>query len=169
MSMLSTDDRRDDTPGPRLGLAANMALAVGLAAIGNGVIALFGWHAESHGAVSPAFAPPGIVIGAVWTALFAAMGAARWLAVRDGSAEARIDGWLVTILILACFAYPYYTLGLRDAAIGLVGSLATMGFATIVAGRLHRRAPLAAVLVGATAAWCAFASVVLYRTLQLNP
>lgn len=149
------------------GLALNMALAVCFAAIGNGIVALLGWTGDPT-LRAPSFQPPGVVIGVVWTILFAALGAARWLVTRERDAG-RLNGLLVTILILACFAYPYYTLGFHDLVIGLTGSLATMLLAAATAWRVSRQSPLAAALVAPTALWCGFASVLLIRTLQLNP
>ena len=153
--------------GP-LGLVANIVFAVGLACLGNGIIFFFGWDGEAPDQLVPSFQPAGWVIGAVWTGLFATMGAARWAALRDGTSEGRRKGRLVTGLILACFAYPYYTLGLRSVEIGLIGSLATMLAAAFIAWRLMEQSRLAAMLVLPTALWCAFASVLLIRTLQIN-
>lgn len=153
---------------PPTGLAANMALAVAIAAIGNGIIFLFGWNGDAPGKQLPSFQPAGWVIGMVWMMLFAAMGAARWAALRDGAAADRRLAWMIPALILSCFAYPYYTLGFRSLEIGLVGSIATMIFAAVIVLRLARPSRLAALLILPTALWCAFASVLLIRTLQLN-
>ena len=149
-------------------LAVNIASAVCFAAIGNGIIALLGWRTESTGQVAPDFAPPGLVIGSIWTALFAAMGAARWLAVRNGTWIGQRNGRLVTALIVACFVYPYYTLGFRSPLVGLAGGVITMSAAGLIAWCIAEQSRLAAVLVSATALWCAFACVILIRTLQLN-
>ena len=148
------------------GLAANIGLAVGLALLGNGIIFAFGWNGDGPGKILPSFQPPGWIIGAVWTALFAAMGTARWAAIRDGSD--RRNTRLITALILVCFAYPYYTLGFRSVEIGLAGSIATMLFATFIAWRIAGQSRTAAACVLPTALWCAFATVLLIRTLQLN-
>lgn len=149
-------------------LAANIAAAVGIALLGNGIVFALGWSGEAPDKIVPSFQPPGWAIGVVWTALFAAMGAARWAATRGGRAQSRRDARWVAGLILACFAYPYYTLGLRSAEIGLAGAVATMIFVAVIAWRLVPRSPLAAALILPTAAWCGFASLLLLRTLQLN-
>lgn len=150
-----------------VGLGANMALAVAIAGLGNGIIFLFGWNGGASGQQAPSFQPAGWVIGAVWMMLFAAMGAARWATFRDGARD-RSRSWMIPGLILACFAYPYYTLGFRSLELGLAGSIATMVFAAVIAWRLAGRSRLGALLVLPTALWCAFASVLLIRTLQLN-
>lgn len=148
-----------------LGLAANISLAIGIACLGNGIIFAFGWNGDGAGKISPSFQPPGWVIGMVWTMLFAAMGTARWAAIRDGRRHAARP---ITVLIVVCFAYPYYTLGLRSLEIGLAGSIATMLAAVFIAWRLMGQSRLAAACVLPTALWCAFATVLLIRTLQLN-
>lgn len=153
----------------RWSLALNIAAAVGLAVIGNGVIALFGWRASNDGTISPSFAPPGAVIGIVWTLLFAAMGAARWLVVRDDGDTGRRNSRWVTGLLLACFAYPYYTLGFRSEVSGLIGSIVTAIAAAIIAWRIAGQSRMAAALVALTSFWCLFASLMLIRMLQINP
>lgn len=150
------------------GLAANIGLAVGLALLGNGIIFAFGWNGDGPGKQLPSFQPPGWVIGAVWTGLFAAMGAARWLAARSRHGIDRRNTRLITALILVCFAYPYYTLGFRSVEIGLAGSIATMLFSTFIVWRIAGQSRLAAAFILPTALWCAFATVLLIRTLQLN-
>lgn len=157
-----------DRKGP-LGLAANIGLAVGLALLGNGIVFFFGWNGDAPGKQIPSFQPAGWVIGAVWTALFAAMGAARWLTARSRHGIDRRNTRLITALILASFAYPYYTLGFRSVEIGLIGSLATMLLAATIAWRIAGQSRLAAALILPTALWCGFASILLIRTLQLNP
>ena len=152
-----------------LGLSANIAFAVGIAGLGNGIIFALCWNGDGPGKTLPSFQPPGWVIGAVWTALFAAMGTARWAAIRDAVALGhRHAARPITVLIFACFAYPYYTLGFRSVEIGLAGSIATMLAATFIAWRLIGLSRPAALFVLPTALWCAFATVLLIRTLQLN-
>ena len=156
-----------DRKGPA-GIASNIGLAVGLALLGNGIIFAFGWNGDAAGKQLPSFQPAGWVIGAVWTGLFAAMGVARALTASSRHGNDRRNSRLVTALILACFAYPYYTLGFRSVEIGLAGSLATMLFAAYIVWRLAGPSRLAAAFVLPTALWCAFASILLSRTLQLN-
>ena len=156
-----------DRKGPA-GLAANIGLAVGLALLGNGIIFALGWNGDEPGKQLPSFQPAGWVIGAVWTGLFAAMGAARALTAGSRHGNERRNTRLITALLLACFAYPYYTLGFRSVEIGLAGSIATMLAAAFIVWRLIGPSRLAAVFILPTALWCAFASVLLIRTLQIN-
>ncbi len=109
----------------------------------------------------PGFAPHGAAIGAIWVLLFAAMGAARFLAPR---AQARA----VTGLIVLCLAYPFYTHLLRGHATELAGNIVTFVYATWLIGRLRASAPAAALLVGIVALWIAFATVLVVALVQLN-
>jgi hypothetical protein len=85
-------------------IAANIVIPVILALATNGLIFALGWQQPDRD-IQPAFAPPGYVIGIVWTVLFALMGCARGLASRQGD---RRTVRLLTILIGLCLAYPFY-------------------------------------------------------------
>lgn len=151
-----------------VGLIANIGLAIAVAAVGNGIIFLLGWSGEVPGRQFPAFQPPGWVIGLVWMALFAALGAARWLTAQSHDSRGRRNARLITALIVICFAYPYYTVGFRSLELGLAGSIATMVIAVSLAWRVAQQSRIAGFLVLATGLWCAFASVLVLRTLQIN-
>lgn len=159
--MNSLLNRQDKT-----GLFVNSGLAVGTAALGNAVIALFHWD-RSASEPQPSFAPPGSVVGIVWLFLFAAMGAARWLTVRSGSSERKRHAGLIVLLILFCFAYPFYTAGLRQG-LGLVGNLATIAFATYTAWTVRHSSPEAAVFVSPVMVWVSFATAIIIGQMQLS-
>ena len=131
--------------------------AVALVLLVNALIALF--PAPHAVAARPplAPAPPGWVVGAVWTVLFAALGATYGVAVRRNDLAGR---QLVVALLLLCAAYPAYTIGLRDAGIGLAGNIITALAALAVGARTARygtsgAAPFAVV------AWLTYATATL--------
>ena len=105
-------------------LLLNLTLAVGLGLLINAIVfaVLFADAAEPPSNVP--FAPPGAVVGAVWVILFALMGASRWLLNASGEAARAAKNWIVVLLVF-CFAYPFYTLGLNSEKIGLAGNIAT--------------------------------------------
>lgn len=160
--MLNRANRPDGS-----GLAANVALAVAAALLINALIFLFAPQGPPT-RVEPAFAPPGWVIGGVWTLLFALMGAARWLALRSDHPDARRHAAMVALLIAFCAAYPAYTLGLSNLTVGLAGNVATILAAGFVVHRIRDGSRAAAALLIPIVLWVSFATVLVVRVLQLN-
>ena len=62
-------------------MAAALALVLGLNALVYGL----GWNDDAG--AEPSYAPPGVAVGAIWVLLFALMGIARWLVVREPGPE----------------------------------------------------------------------------------
>lgn len=139
-------------------LIANIAWAVGVAVITNVIVFANGWNTGPNEA-RPSLAPPGYVIGIIWTVLFACMGAARFL-VRS----TRLAHWIVG-LIAFCLAYPFYTSGLESNAIAMAGNLATIALAAWIALRARSISPRASALIGAVAAWVCYASAITLQSL----
>lgn len=104
---------------------------------------------------------PGWVIGLVWTALFGGIGIARGVMLADGSASGRRAAKAMLILLIACAAYPFYTVGLHDEIIGLFGNALTMCLAAWAAMRLWLVRRVAAIAPLAVLGWVAFASLAL--------
>jgi tryptophan-rich sensory protein len=147
--MATTDARRTPTSEIALGAAAAILLSLAV----NALVFALGWN-DASDAGDPSWAPPGWFVGVTWVVLFGLMGAARQLAPA-GALRTALDA-----LIVACAIYPLYTGGLEQEVVGLVGSLATLAYATFVAAVLVARgARAAALLLMPVLAWLAFASV----------
>ncbi len=146
------------TPPSRFPLAANIAIPVVLALATNGLIFALGWRQPAHD-IQPGLAPPGYVIGIVWTVLFALMGAAR---------HHSTAGRMITALIALCLAYPFYTLGLQDRLAGLMGIAVTGTFAIYIALYEWKRARLASLLLIPLIAWLTFAALLILCVAKLN-
>jgi tryptophan-rich sensory protein len=138
---------------------------VAVALILNGLIFSLGWNdtGVTRQATPPWFAPPGWVIGAIWTLLFAGMGAADVLlsARLPGAGRARLVGRL---LAFDCLAYTFYALATDSVWAGFAGNIGTVLLAATAAllARPHDRR--AAALLGLVALWSAYAtSIVVYR------
>jgi tryptophan-rich sensory protein len=116
----------------------------------------------------PSFAPPGPIIGIIWIALFAAMGAARYLAATSGRTSAPTDAWAVVGLLALCLAYPLYTHLIPGHATELAGNAISFVYALWLAARLRGPSLLAASFVGVVAAWIVFATVLVFALIQLN-
>lgn len=146
------------------GLAVNMASAVSVAALANAFI-VFVNSAEDFAPPTVRLQPPGWVIGVVWTFLFILLGTARWLLIKHADRPFQATRW-VWILLLFCAAYPIYTSGLRNLAVGLGGNFATAALAVWVALRIRKTSLLAAGLVSTVALWVTFAGFLIVEQMK---
>ncbi len=148
----------------RRGLAVQVAVFVALALATNGLIFALGWRQPDRD-IQPSWAPPGYVVGIVWTVLFGTMGAARWLALKsDDPNGAR----LIVVLVVLCLAYPFYTLGFQDRMPGLAGILVTFALTAAIAFRARRRGCRAGLMLLPLLGWLCFATALVLRVAQLN-
>ncbi len=144
----------------RVGLAANVAAAIVTVIAVNAVIFLSGWfQTDTPAAQQSRLDPPGWLVGVVWVILFAFLGAARWFVMRSGGAQAGRQAGYIVLLLLFCLAYPFYTMGLKSVAVGLVGNVATIAAAVWVASQVKTTSRAAAGLVLPVVAWVSFATV----------
>ena len=159
-----------ERPGPsqRIAILNNLSIALLLVGIENLLIFSAPGFSRSGLAGGRHFQPiPGWIIGLVWTALFAGLAIVRGLMQAEGSLGGGRAGRAVMVLLIACAAYPFYTLGLRSDAIGLFGNLATVGISAWTAFKVGavRRWGLAAPL--AVTAWLLFATAGLIDQMKL--
>lgn len=140
-------------------MRANIAEALILTVLDDSFILLFG-GGDSASPQGRRFLPavPGWFIGIVWLVFF------LWIAyessklrIRGGQAEERA-ALRLRMLLLGAAAYPFYTLGLRCAVIGLFGNILTIGLAAVALNQLRRIRMSAGLLPTAVIGWLIFAS-----------
>lgn len=146
----------------RTGLWLNMAAAVGLALVCNAIVFGFGWNQTSM-RVTPVYAPPGAVVGIVWTLLFAGMGAARWLVLSRMTPLRYRHARLIVWLVIFCAAYTFYGLAPESRIPGFIGNLVTIPFSAWIAWTVRTTSPRAALLIGLVPLW------VIYATIAFGP
>jgi len=143
-------------------LRANIAEALMLSVLDDAFILLFGGGdlASPEGRrLSPAV--PGWLIGTVWLVFF------LWIAVESsklralGGQAAQNAVLRLRILLFGAASYPFYTLGLRSAAIGLFANILTIGLAAAAFDQLWRVRPTACLLPAAVISWLIFASLLI--------
>lgn len=115
---------------------------------------------------SVSFAPSGEFVGTVWVILFGLMGAARWCLNRFGAAARNAKWWIVGLLFF-CFIYPFYTLGLSNEIIGLIGNIATIGLTVFVISRVWKFSKQSAFLLAPIILWLTFASFIILAELKI--
>lgn len=125
-----------------------------------------GWYQMLN---RPALTPPEWVFGLVWTILYLAMGTAAWLVWRhrDRAGAMPALGLFAVQLVLNLAWTPAF-FGLRNVFLGfavIVPMLLAVAATTVAFWRLSRAAGW---LFVPYLAWVGFATVIAYRTWQLN-
>ena len=123
--------------------------------IGNGLIFTFGVMNDPSYAALP-FAPPGWVVGLVWSLLYPLWGLARWRAWTAGP-EGPAAAWWVVALIIWGLLYPVGALFWTTPA-SAVANVASLALAAVVAWRVVRVSRGAALLMAPSLVWLCFAS-----------
>jgi tryptophan-rich sensory protein len=143
-------------------LAFNLLLVVGGVLIVNALIFGFEWSTSSSEQIvaSPSFAPPGWIVGAVWTLWFICMAVARWLVIKSESNHGRKARILIDILIISCLLYPFYSLAIGSVIGGLVGNVLTVILTSFVFYRVYDVSKVAAFLIFPIIPWVIFASII---------
>jgi tryptophan-rich sensory protein len=155
---------RDDLAGVALAVVACNAVGAAPAlvtATGSGT-----WYDTL---ARPAFAPPNWVFGPVWTALFALLGVAAYLVLRDGDGRQRAVALGLFVAQYALnVAWTLVFFGDRDIAGGLavIAALWVLIAATLAAFYRVRRA--AGYLLVPYLAWVSFAAALNYAFWALN-
>jgi tryptophan-rich sensory protein len=141
-----------------LARSLNIGLAVTAGLLFNGLALWLGRDMVSDS--RPWFALPGWISAIVWLSLFALLGASRWMLnsyTIIGVAAART---MVTLLILCCLLWPFYSLPIIDVRIALFGNAATILLAAATIVIVRRRSIEAASLVMPLVVWLAFSTLV---------
>jgi len=137
-------------------MAWNIGLALAAVLLINGLIFLVNPQEMSSDRQTP-LTPPGYIIGLVWIGLFICMGLARWKLVGSGEGGAASAAPIVWLAAL-CLAYPVYTGGLRNEAIGLIGNVVTLLFTLGVIVFIFPKSRAAAFLTLPIAIWLTYAT-----------
>jgi tryptophan-rich sensory protein len=115
----------------------------------------------------PAWAPPASVFAPVWTALYALMGVAAWLAWRRaGFARAH---WLFIAQLVANALWTWLFFAWRQGALAFVEVLVLWVLVAATAAAFYRIRPLAAALLLPYLAWVTFAAFLTFSVWQRNP
>ncbi len=123
--------------------------------IGNGLIFTFGTMADPNYAAVP-FAPPGWVVGMVWTVIYPAWGLARWRARISGPDGGR-EAWWVVALIVWGLLYPVGGL-FWTTQVSALANLASLILAAVVTWRVSRVSRAATLWMAPSLAWLTFAA-----------
>lgn len=147
----------------RVGLTANIVAALVLTLVLNGLIFGLGWNLKPSTSVRPSFAPPGPVIGAIWTILVAGMAASHWK-LRTLGQSGLATG--VLVLLAVCLGYPFYALASNNQWIGFAGNLVTLLLSAGLAWQVWPVSRFAGVPLAAVALWVSYATLIVIALLR---
>jgi len=109
--------------------------------------------------------PPGALIGAVWIVWFVFMGVARWKLKQTKQPQASRISKLILWFMLSCLAYPFYTLGFSNQAMGLLGNAVTIVFAATIVMKAWPISKPAAWFLFPVIPWVVYATaIILYSS-----
>ena len=120
--------------------------------------------------VQPAWAPPPWVFGPVWTALYALMGIAAWLAWRNGGFRPHrgaVAVFFIQLALNALWSWLFFAWHLGALALAEVILLSILIVATVLA--FWRVRPVAGILLIPYLLWVSFAAALNYTLWHLNP
>ncbi|MEQ8404658.1 MAG: TspO/MBR family protein [Oceanicaulis sp.] len=155
---------------PKAGRFALYALLfVGVAVALNGWIFTSGAADWSASLAEPAWSPPGRVVGAVWTGLFALMAVAAFVIDRSDEPQKRFDARAGVIAWwLLCVSWPALYFALQSVANGFYVTVAAFALGLPVLWLASRASVLAALMLLPLQAWLGFALALSYRVWRLN-
>jgi tryptophan-rich sensory protein len=125
------------------------------------------WYASL---AKPAWTPPSVVFGPVWTVLYVLMGVAAWLVWRKAGfsgAPAALGLFVAQLVLNALWSYLFFGLHRPGAAFVEIVVLWLVILATAIG--FWRVRPAAGALLIPYLAWVAFASGLNYQLWKLNP
>ena len=126
-----------------------------------------GWFAALD---KPAMMPEGWVFGAAWTILYILLGLVLAMILHAQGARRRglVIGLFLAQLLLN-YAWSPVFFGMHQVRTALIIILAMLAISAVVTVLFMRIRPVAAYLMIPYLAWLAFASLLNYQIIQLNP
>jgi len=157
-------------PRPQAGrLFIYLVIFVGAAIALNAWIFTSGAADWSRTLANPAWSPPGAVVGAVWTVLFAFMSGAAVLVDRCDAPGRRLAARAGVIALWAvCVSWTWFYFGLQNVANGFYVTVVAFVLGLPVLVLAFRASPPAAALLLPLQAWLGFALALSWATWRLN-
>jgi benzodiazapine receptor len=147
------------------GLVAFVVLCFGTAALGRSATArsVLDWYVELR---KPSWTPPSWVFGPVWTALYAMMAVAGWLAWRDERTKATTLVFLLQLFLNGSWAWVFFGARRPDLGLACILLLWVAIVATIAA--FWKISRMAVILFVPYLAWVTFAAALDWSVVRLN-
>jgi tryptophan-rich sensory protein len=148
-------------------LALNFGLFVFIQLIISALVFGLGWDKGHNPAFvqKPYVVPSGALVGTVWVILYILMSVARWYLNRfEGEDYSKIKT-TITILLIWCSLYPFYTFAIDSAYGGLVGNTGIFFLSLYIIVKSWSRVRTVAYLILPVILWITFATTIILSEL----
>jgi tryptophan-rich sensory protein len=148
-------------------LAYNIALFLLIQIIISFLVFGLGWD-EGH---NPAFVkkpyiiPSGALVGSVWIMLYLLMSYSRWYLNRFSENKLKNIKLTISILLIWCSLYPFYTFTIDSAYGGIVGNAGIFSLSSFIIFSSWEKARLISYLILPVLLWIVFATTIILSEL----
>ena len=126
-----------------------------------------GWDKGNNPAFikKPYIVPSGALVGSVWIVLYILMSYARWFLNRFNNVEATKIKSIITLLLIWCSLYPFYTFAIDSAYGGLVGNAGIFLLSLVIISKSWKNIKTVSFLILPVLLWITFATTIILSEL----
>jgi len=127
----------------------------------------FGWDKGHNPAFikKPYIVPSGALVGSVWIVLYILMSYSRWFLNRYNDAPAKNIKLFITLLLVWCSLYPFYTFAIDSAYGGLVGNTGIFLISLFIIIKSWKNIKTVSFLILPVLLWITFATTIILSEL----
>jgi len=148
-------------------LYLNLVLFVLIQIIISYLVFGLGWDKGHNPAFiqKPYIVPSGALVGSVWIVLYILMSYARWFLNRFNDNETKNIKLIITILLVWCSLYPFYTFAIDSAYGGLVGNTGIFLLSLLIITKSWKNIKTVSLLILPVILWISFATTIILSEL----
>lgn len=148
-------------------LYLNLVLFVLIQIIISYLVFGLGWDKGHNPAFiqKPYIVPSGALVGSVWIVLYILMSYARWFLNRFNDNETKNIKLIITILLVWCSLYPFYTFAIDSAYGGLVGNTGIFLLSLLIFTKSWKNIKTVSLLILPVILWISFATTIILSEL----
>ena len=148
-------------------LGLNIALFLLIQIINSFLVFGLGWDKGHNPAFvqKPYVEPSGALVGGVWLALYLLMSYSRWYLNRFTDQQIKKLKSAITILLIWCSLYPFYTFAIDSAYGGLIGNSGIFSFSLFIIISSWKKVRSIAYLILPVLLWITFATTIILSEL----
>jgi len=113
----------------------------------------------------PYIVPSGALVGTVWIVLYILMSYARWFLNRFNTIETKNIKLIITLLLVWCSLYPFYTFAIDSAYGGLVGNIGIFILSLLIITKSWKSIKTVSLLILPVLLWITFATTIILSEL----
>ena len=151
----------------RKSLYLNFGLFVLIQIIISCLVFGLGWDKGHNPAFiqKPYIVPSGALVGSVWIVLYTLMSYARWFLNRFNTIETKNIKLIITLLLVWCSLYPFYTFAIDSAYGGLVGNTGIFLLSLLIITKSWKNIKTVSILILPVLLWITFATTIILSEL----